>query len=62
MVTLTADIGKILTALHHVQLAGKANVETGLQIAQVSRKHSNKRIDGFITTISLLACAEASAE
>lgn len=35
LVTLTADIGKILTSLHHVQINGKSKISTGIQIAQV---------------------------
>jgi 26S proteasome regulatory subunit N10 len=34
-VTLTSDIGKILTALHTISLGGKANFTTGVNIAQV---------------------------
>jgi 26S proteasome regulatory subunit N10 len=35
LVTLSNDIGKILTALHHVQMNGKCHINTGVQIAQV---------------------------
>jgi len=35
MVTLTSDIGKVLTALHNIKLAGSAHFTTGVQIAQV---------------------------
>lgn len=34
-VTLTSDIGKVLTALHTISLGGKANFTTGVNIAQV---------------------------
>lgn len=35
LVTLTSDVGKILTALHTVKIGNKANFLTGIQIAQV---------------------------
>ena len=35
LVTLTSDIGKILTSLHHVQINGKCQINTGVSIAQV---------------------------
>lgn len=35
MVTLTSDIGKILTALHNVQINGKCQINTAVSIAQV---------------------------
>ncbi|KAJ3080949.1 hypothetical protein HK102_002681, partial [Quaeritorhiza haematococci] len=43
LVTLTADIGKILTALHHINIAGTANVSTGVQIAQLALKHRQNK-------------------
>ena len=33
--TLTSDVGKILTSLHHVQPGGLMNLLTGLRIAHV---------------------------
>lgn len=36
LVTLTSDVGKILTALHGVKISNKADFMTGIQIAQVS--------------------------
>lgn len=35
LVTLTSDIGKILTSLHDVQINGNCKLNTGVQIAQV---------------------------
>ncbi|KAI9001641.1 hypothetical protein BC832DRAFT_533315 [Gaertneriomyces semiglobifer] len=43
LVTLTAEIGKILTAMHHVQIGGKANFATGVQIAQIALKHRQNK-------------------
>jgi len=43
MVTLTSDIGKILTALHNVKLAGNAHFTTGVQIAQLALKHRQNK-------------------
>ncbi|KAH9276932.1 hypothetical protein BASA83_000446 [Batrachochytrium salamandrivorans] len=43
LVTLTKDIGKILTALHNVQLSGCANLNTGIQIAQLILKHRENK-------------------
>jgi hypothetical protein len=34
-VTLTSDLGKILSALHSVKIAGAGDFMTGIQIAQV---------------------------
>ncbi|KAJ8324345.1 hypothetical protein BDV3_005188 [Batrachochytrium dendrobatidis] len=39
LVTLTKDIGKVLTALHNVQLSGGVKVNIGVQIAQLILKH-----------------------
>ncbi len=35
LVTLSSDIGKILTALHQIKIGGSATVSTAIQIAQV---------------------------
>jgi len=43
MVTLTTDIGKVLTALHNVKLSGKAHFTTGVQIAQLALKHRQNK-------------------
>jgi len=37
LVTLTQDIGKILSALHDSTIEGNSNIATGVNIAQVSR-------------------------
>ncbi|CAG8675446.1 10465_t:CDS:2, partial [Funneliformis caledonium] len=42
-VTLTSDIGKILTALHNIKIGGKANLTTGIQIAQLALKHRQNK-------------------
>ena len=45
LVTLTTDVGKILTALHSVKAGGKPNFTTSVQIAQVSvQRIDRKRI------------------
>lgn len=44
LVTLTSDVGKILTALHGVKISNKADFMTGIQIAQV-RKRETLRYD-----------------
>ncbi|TPX57726.1 hypothetical protein PhCBS80983_g03628 [Powellomyces hirtus] len=43
LVTLTPDIGKILTALHHIAITGKSNLSTGVQIAQLALKHRQNK-------------------
>lgn len=43
LVTLTSDVGKILTALHTVKIGNKANFLTGIQIAQLALKHRQNR-------------------
>ncbi|KAJ3204025.1 hypothetical protein HDU67_009811 [Dinochytrium kinnereticum] len=43
LVTLTSEIGKILTALHHVKIAGRSNISTGVQIAQLALKHRQNK-------------------
>ncbi|KND01682.1 proteasome regulatory particle base subunit RPN10 [Spizellomyces punctatus DAOM BR117] len=43
LVTLTPDIGKILTALHNIRIAGKVNLSTGVQIAQLALKHRQNK-------------------
>lgn len=41
LVTLTSDVGKILSALHGVKISNKADFMTGIQIAQVSGYYYN---------------------
>ncbi|XP_018014291.1 26S proteasome non-ATPase regulatory subunit 4 [Hyalella azteca] len=41
--TLTSDVGKILTSLHHVQPGGLMNLLTGLRIAHLALKHRGSR-------------------
>ncbi|KAJ2995184.1 hypothetical protein HDV02_001010 [Globomyces sp. JEL0801] len=43
LVTLTSDIGKILTSLHHVQINGNVQLNTGVQIAQLVLKHRQNK-------------------
>merc|ERR1712141_737750 len=39
LVTLTTDVGKILTKLHQVQPAGHIRLSTGIRIAHLALKH-----------------------
>lgn len=41
LVTLTSEFGKIISALHQVQIAGSSNLSTGVQIAQVCLLQKN---------------------
>ncbi|TPX46042.1 hypothetical protein SeMB42_g01300 [Synchytrium endobioticum] len=43
LVTLTSDIGKVLTALHHIKMGGKSNLNTGVQIATLALKHRQNK-------------------
>jgi len=43
LVTLTSDVGKILTALHNIKIGGKANLTTGIQVAQLALKHRQNK-------------------
>ncbi|KAI8137341.1 hypothetical protein BJV82DRAFT_635528 [Fennellomyces sp. T-0311] len=43
LVTLTSDVGKILSALHGVKISNKADFMTGIQIAQLALKHRQNR-------------------
>ncbi|KAI8913582.1 hypothetical protein EDD86DRAFT_200935 [Gorgonomyces haynaldii] len=43
LTTLTSDIGKILTSLHHVSVNGQSNFTTGVQIAQLVLKHRQNK-------------------
>ncbi|KAJ3025919.1 UNVERIFIED_CONTAM: hypothetical protein HDU68_006504 [Siphonaria sp. JEL0065] len=43
LVTLTSEIGKILTALHRVKISEKPNISTGVQIAQLALKHRQNK-------------------
>lgn len=39
LVTLTTDVGRVLSKLHHVQPRGEANFLTGIKIAHLALKH-----------------------
>jgi 26S proteasome regulatory subunit N10 len=43
MVTLTSDIGKILTAIHQIKINGASNINTSVQIAQLVLKHRENK-------------------
>ncbi|KAI9282729.1 hypothetical protein BY458DRAFT_130199 [Sporodiniella umbellata] len=43
LVTLTTDVGKILSALHGIKAGGKSNFLTSIQIAQLALKHRQNR-------------------
>jgi len=43
LVTLTSDLGKILSALHSVKIAGAGDFMTGVQIAQLALKHRQNK-------------------
>ncbi|KAI8837669.1 hypothetical protein BJ741DRAFT_602941 [Chytriomyces cf. hyalinus JEL632] len=43
LVTLTTEIGKILTALHKVHISHSPNMSTGVQIAQLALKHRQNK-------------------
>jgi len=43
LVTLTSDLGKILSALHAVKIAGSGDFMTGVQIAQLALKHRQNK-------------------
>ncbi|KAI8804060.1 hypothetical protein BJ742DRAFT_826291 [Cladochytrium replicatum] len=43
LVTLTENLGKILSAIHSVQISGTANFSTGVQIAQLGLKHRQNK-------------------
>jgi 26S proteasome regulatory subunit N10 len=36
LVTLTSDIGKLLSSMHGIKLGGKLNFTQAIQVAQVS--------------------------
>lgn len=44
LVTLSSDIGKILTALHQIKIGGSAAMSTAVQIAQVGTKLRSRRL------------------
>lgn len=52
LVTLTSDIGKILTALHGVKVGGSTSFSTSIQIAQVRPffQASGRAFDLFTTS------------
>lgn len=39
LVTLTTDVGRILSKLHHIQPSGEAKFSTGIRIAHLALKH-----------------------
>jgi len=39
LVTLTTDVGRILSKLHNIQPGGKSNLPTGIRIAHLALKH-----------------------
>ncbi|RHZ74147.1 hypothetical protein Glove_227g5 [Diversispora epigaea] len=43
LVTLTSDIGKILTALHNTKIGGRASLTIGIQVAQLALKHRQNK-------------------
>ncbi|KAF9924500.1 Inorganic pyrophosphatase [Linnemannia zychae] len=43
LVTFTADIGKILSALHNVSIGGQVSFSTSVQIAQLALKHRQNK-------------------
>jgi 26S proteasome regulatory subunit N10 len=55
LVTLTTDVGKILTALHAVKAGGKPNFLTSVQIAQVKYDISKR---GALIKNNYIACIE----
>jgi 26S proteasome regulatory subunit N10 len=44
LVTLTSDLGKILSALHEIKISGNSDFVTGVQIAQLALKHRQNKI------------------
>lgn len=44
LVTLTSDVGKILSALHEIKISGNSDFVTGVQIAQLALKHRQNKI------------------
>eukprot|EP00271_Cylindrocystis_brebissonii_P005921 TRINITY_DN18342_c0_g1_i1.p1 TRINITY_DN18342_c0_g1~~TRINITY_DN18342_c0_g1_i1.p1 ORF type:complete len:485 (-),score=156.72 TRINITY_DN18342_c0_g1_i1:446-1900(-) len=43
LVTPTADLGKILSSLHGVEVAGETNLVSGVQVAQLALKHRQNK-------------------
>eukprot|EP01114_Cavostelium_apophysatum_P024756 TRINITY_DN980_c0_g1_i1.p1 TRINITY_DN980_c0_g1~~TRINITY_DN980_c0_g1_i1.p1 ORF type:complete len:389 (-),score=127.08 TRINITY_DN980_c0_g1_i1:130-1296(-) len=43
LVTLTSDLGKILTALHDVKITTRLNFVSGVQVAQLALKHRQNK-------------------
>lgn len=43
LVTLTTDVGKVLSSLHRVQPKGGMNIVTGIKIAHLSLKHRQSK-------------------
>ena len=42
-VTLTSDVGKILTNLHTVRIDGEGHFSSGIQVAQLALKHRQNK-------------------
>ncbi|KAI9296911.1 hypothetical protein K502DRAFT_323517 [Neoconidiobolus thromboides FSU 785] len=43
LVTLTTELGKVLSAVHRMKLGGQANFTTGVQVAQLALKHRQNK-------------------
>lgn len=43
LVTPTADLGKILSSMHGVEVAGETNLVSGVQVAQLALKHRQNK-------------------
>lgn len=44
LVTLTTDLGKVLTAMTEIPIEGQANLAQGIQIAQLALKHRQNKV------------------
>ena len=42
-VTLTSDVGRVLTLSHGIKIGGTANLSAGIQVAQLSLKHRQNK-------------------
>jgi len=43
LVTLTGDVGKVLSSLHGVKVGSKLNFSAGIQVAQLALKHRQNK-------------------
>lgn len=43
LVTLTSDLGKVLSAVHRINIGGKPHFTTGIQVAQLALKHRQNK-------------------